>query len=529
MTFFRKLPYLREEYKMRTLAELKARWFISESTVCIDDDPSIPIGAQTFADLRLNFRHAGTALGNHTDGNLITILGDGDVYMAKWYDLITSAGITVVYNTNWMLQNVLTKASVPASTAIDTLIEVNNGPASVYQFVDGNKMAAFANIPANLQLVAGGVISTRDFRFPVNGSNHQKFMVAKTSATGWALVGSIDINSGRLDDSSHSGNFPVLTHDFGVSVEGPAVADIEKTFVERWNDSSRTTQHPFEAVDPLQPLITEPIGTYTAAGSHSVQVLRTYGIGPFSYLWADHEFEGEFSIWAATLNAIRKAETYIYIEDQTFLSFAWPALCDAPSSMLFGRLTDLIYQLGEALKRGVRVGIILSKKGANPSETFQRHHSLNFLNAIAITSASLWASNGVPRPNFFVGSLDNGSDVIFVHSKMFIVDDEFALVGSANFDQRSMCHDGELKLGIVDEQNLFVKTLRSTLYQEHSQQPSTTFDDPITAFESMKTFVETGVGRLRNYDFSILWQPWGHANIVNTVLWPYAGPPNLRQ
>lgn len=511
----------------RTLAELKARWFISESTVCIDADPSFHL-AQTFADLRLNFRHAGTALENHTDGNLVTILGDGDVYMAKWYDVITSAGITTVYNTNWMLDNVLTKASVPTSTAIDTLIEVNSGPATVYQFVDGNKMASYANIPSNRQLVAGGVISMRDFRFPVNGSNHQKFMVAKTSTTGLALVGSIDINAGRLDDSSHSGNFPSTTHDFGVSVEGPAVADIEKTFVERWNDSSRETKHPFEAIDPLQPPITEPIGTYTPVGSHSVQVLRTYGIGRFSYSWADHELEGEFSIWASTLNAIRKAENYIYIEDQTFLSFAWPALCDAPEVMLFGRLTDLVYQLGEALKRGVRVGIIVSNKPASWNEVFQKHHSLNFLKPIAEASAIAWASNGVPRANFFVGSLDNGNGVIYVHSKMFIVDDEFASVGSANFDQRSMCHDGEIKLGIVDEQNLFVKTLRSTLYQEHSQQPSTAFDDPITAFENMKTFVETNVGRLRNYDFSNLWQPWGHANDVNWVWWPYAGPANLR-
>jgi phosphatidylserine/phosphatidylglycerophosphate/cardiolipin synthase-like enzyme len=296
-------------------------------------------------------------------------------------------------------------------------------------------------------------------------------------------------------------------------VEGPAVADIERTFVERWNDSSRTRNWPFEATDPDQPVITEPIGTYAPTGSHSVQVLRTYGVGQYSYSWADAPGKGEFSIWASTLNAIKKAETYIYIEDQTFLTFGWPASCDDifnPARMA----KDLIYQLGEALERGVRVGVIISNKDSIPFEIFQRNYSLNFLNSIASNHNS----------NFFVGYLHNGSDVIYVHSKMFIVDDEFALIGSANFDQRSMTHDGELKIGIIDENNQFVKTLRSELYHEHSQQPAASVDDPVIAFDSMKSYVASGTGRLRNYDFSNLSEPYGHSEAVNNIWWPYAGP-----
>ena len=487
---------------MRTLAELKQRWFIDSTT---------------FTSEGLNFRHPGAILESHTDGNDIQILGEGDIYMGMWYDLITNPDVTTVYNTNWRLDDVLTKSALPLSNALDTLIRVNNGPATVYQFVDGNKLACNTNIFSNVTLYNSGVISTSDFRFPVNGSNHQKFMVAKTSTSGWALVGSIDITAERLDDNTHSGNYDKITHDFGVLVEGPAVADIERTFVDRWNDPSRTRDWPFEAIDPDQPVISGAIGTYAPTGSHSVQVLRTYGVGIYSYSWADQPGEGEFSIWASTLNAIKNAETYIYIEDQTFLTFGWPPMCDDIFNPA-GMATDLVYQLGEALKRGVRVGIILSKKGSNKFETFQRHHSLNFLSAIANDNGS----------NFFVASLNNGADVIYVLSKMFIVDDEFTLIGSANFDQRSMCHDGEIKIGVVDENNLFVKTLRSTLYQEHSQQPATDFDDPVIAFDNMKSYVLAGTGRLRNYDFSNLSQPYGHASIVNGVGWPYAGPLNLR-
>ncbi len=514
---------------MPTLQELKDKWFIDGNTEFIeayppDTNPPL-IDAATFDDIGLNFRHTGTALLNHTDGNKITILGEGKTYMEKWYDLITDPNVTTVYNTNWIIDNVQTKQSVSTSTALDTLIQVASGSASVYQFADGNLMSFYANIPSNIKLILGGVISTGDYRFPAPaGSNHQKFMIVKTSTTGWALVGSIDITVHRLDDETHSGTFEKITHDFGVMVEGPVVSDIEKTFVERWNDSSRDRHFPYFAMDPPQPPIINPIGTYAPAGSHSIQVLRTYGLGKFTYSWADSSAnppeKGEFSIWASTLNAIKKAQSYIYIEDQTFLTLGWPARCDD----IFNparQVVDLIYQLGEALKRNVRVGIIVSKKGANPYETFQRHYSLNFLSNIASANGS----------NFFVGYIDNGSEFIYLHSKLFLVDDEFVLIGSANFDQRSMTHDSELKLGVVDENNVFVKELRSALYAEHSELPTTNFDDPIQAFDDMKQYVDPNTpltGRLRNYDFSNLSQPYMHAKIVNGIGWPYAGPLNLK-
>ena len=364
-----------------------------------------------------------------------------------------------------------------------------------------------------------------EYRFPFWGSNHQKFMVAKTNAGGSALVGSIDITEKRFDTNSHS-NDP-RTHDFGVLVEGPAVADIEKTFVERWNNPTRIENSPFHAVDPDHPEITQTVGSYATTGSqHSIQVLRTYGIGLFSYSWANNPGEGEFSIWASTLNAIKKAETYIYIEDQTFLTFAWPPCCDQNPNP-DAQETDLIYQLGEALKRGVRLGVIVDFSSTLGFGKYQRNYSLNFLSNIAESNGS----------NFFVAFLVNGTniaDAITVHSKMFLVDDEFALIGSANFDQRSMCHDGELKLGIVDEEGLFVKNLRSTLYEEHSEQNNVDFSEPVAAFDLMKSYVHTDrdtgqtTGRLNAYHFEDLTVPEYHAFMVNNVIWPYAGPENLR-
>ncbi len=515
---------------MPTLQELKNKWFIDDSVVLIEANlgPDFPPPLNrdwTVAELGMNFRHPGAALANHTDGNSITVLGDGEAYLGMWHDVMTRPDIVTVYSTNWRIDNVLTKAAVPTSTALDVLIQTNNGTADVYQFVDGNKLAIDTNRTSQLLLYSAGVSSLREFRFPVNGSVHQKFTVAKTNDFAWALIGSVDVTVNRLDDSTHSGNYSKITHDFGVILEGPAVVDIERTFIDRWNDSSRSRFIPFRATDPprgILPVISNPPANYPATGSHSVQVLRTYGVGRYSYSWADSAGEGEFSIWASTLNAIKNATRYIYIEDQTFMTFAWPPCCNQHPNPL-AREADLIYQLGEALKRGVRVGVLLADSGgfsgASRYETYQRHYSLSWLSQIAQEHGN----------NFFVGSLKNTAGTpIYIHSKLFVADDEFALIGSANFDQRSMTHDGEIKIGVVDADNNLIKELRSSLFFEHSQNLDTMIIDPIAAFDNMKSHVISQVGRLQNYNFSTFVKPRAHAEISNNIGWPYAGPSILR-
>ncbi len=48
-----------------------------------------------------------------------------------------------------------------------------------------------------------------------------------------------------------------------------------------------------------------------------------------------------------------------------------------------------------------------------------------------------------------------------------IIDDEFVLLGSANVNQKSMTHDSELDVGIVDADGMFAKDLRKALWAEH--------------------------------------------------------------
>jgi phosphatidylserine/phosphatidylglycerophosphate/cardiolipin synthase-like enzyme len=54
---------------------------------------------------------------------------------------------------------------------------------------------------------------------------------------------------------------------------------------------------------------------------------------------------------------------------------------------------------------------------------------------------------------------------IYVHSKVAIVDDRWATIGSANLNSRGMSHDAELNLSVLDSD--FARALRLMLWTEH--------------------------------------------------------------
>src|SRR5204863_4033472 len=63
-------------------------------------------------------------------------------------------------------------------------------------------------------------------------------------------------------------------------------------------------------------------------------------------------------------------------------------------------------------------------------------------------------------------------DPIYVHSKVMIIDDVYAVVGSPNINRRGMTHDTELAAGVVDADIVggvcrFARDLRLNLWGEH--------------------------------------------------------------
>jgi phosphatidylserine/phosphatidylglycerophosphate/cardiolipin synthase-like enzyme len=309
-------------------------------------------------------------------------------------------------------------------------------------------------------------------------------------------------------------------------IVGPAVVDVEKTFRDRWNDSTRHLG--LEPVLHEQPLITTPYAAAPAAGTHSVQVLRTYGITSktFGYSWSP---TGEFTVWASYLNAIRRAARYIYIEDQYFLPFDWPP-CYSRSGP--ARDTDLIYQLGEAMKRGVTV-IVVTPSNTDDSthlyQKYQRDLGVNYLAGVKAAGAA---------GDIIVAALKHGTTDVYVHSKLMIVDDEFVLIGSTNVGQRSMTHDSELHIGVVDSAGTFARALRTAIWHEHTDRDPAALEDPVAAIARFRDDVAASAGHLKPYPVNPLdvypavpgsrSPPIGHVELLRLLIDPYAGPPGLR-
>jgi phosphatidylserine/phosphatidylglycerophosphate/cardiolipin synthase-like enzyme len=56
----------------------------------------------------------------------------------------------------------------------------------------------------------------------------------------------------------------------------------------------------------------------------------------------------------------------------------------------------------------------------------------------------------------------------YVHSKMYIIDDQFTIIGSANCNRRGWTHDSEVVAGILDPVGSeFARQLRIALWAEH--------------------------------------------------------------
>src|SRR5262249_22343263 len=113
------------------------------------------------------------------------------------------------------------------------------------------------------KLNQGGVVAILDDNYPDGvGSSHQKFSIQRLSNTeATLLIGSIDVSKWGVGPDIHQ---------IGLRVKGPAIRDVEITFLDRWKS---------EYIDP--PVNIEyPLENFTyfeTDGPHSIQVLRTYG------------------------------------------------------------------------------------------------------------------------------------------------------------------------------------------------------------------------------------------------------------
>jgi phosphatidylserine/phosphatidylglycerophosphate/cardiolipin synthase-like enzyme len=140
------------------------------------------------------------------------------------------------------------------------------------------------------------------------GVYHQKYVNIKAAAGGLvSYLGGIDINSDRPDTTIHRARHPF--HDVQVRVTGPAVIDVIRSYAER------ATLH----AAPI-PIAVPAAGSVGPAGSHLVQIARTYfkpGAGSATSALAFAP-QGESTPVRTIKAAMAQARDFIYIEDQYF-------------------------------------------------------------------------------------------------------------------------------------------------------------------------------------------------------------------
>lgn len=404
--------------------------------------------------------------------------------------------------------------------------------------------AAQENRHLGEEINAAGGCCLLDMRVRIGGSHHQKFVILRHPGRmelDVAYVGGIDLCHSRRDDADHAGDpqrQPMAKvygarppwHDVQLAITGPAVADVETVFRERWDDPQALSRSPFHRLAdrrrgddqvraPLPPRWSAPDVT----GPHAVQLLRTYGRRLGGYPFAPR---GERSVARGYIKALERARRLIYIEDQ----YLWSSDVGAQIARALARNTDLrlIAVLPHHPDQNGRV--------SGPPNVYGRQAAFARMRDVAPDRVAFYGiENALGTP-------------IYVHAKVCIIDDLWASTGSDNFNRRSWTHDSELTAAVWDTSGAapesgYAQELRLTLAREHlgSDTASAAMDEMFEAFASsaraLAAWYEGGrrgprpAGQLRPLDDQQIsrWSRWWAEPLYRTLYDPDARPLRARR
>uniref|UniRef100_J3MFL1 phospholipase D n=1 Tax=Oryza brachyantha TaxID=4533 RepID=J3MFL1_ORYBR len=412
---------------------------------------------------------------------------------------------------------------------------------------------------------AGGSI-VMGVKAPLVATHHQKTVIVDHEIPGGSgglrsivsFVGGIDLCDGRYDTQAHSlfrtldgahhkdfhqasiddadlshGGPREPWHDIHSRIEGPVAWDVLDNFEQRWRKQGgdkdllvnlRAYEHLIAPPSPVK---------FPGNDDHeawSVQVFRSIDGGAVEGFPSSPEAAARLdltsgknnvidrSIQDAYIHAIRRAKSFIYIENQYFIgsSYAWRANGIKPEDIEAVNLIprELSLKITSKIAAGepftVYVMMPMWPEGPPGSHVvqaildWQRRTIQMMYDDIA---GALKAKNSDADPRdyltfFCLGNREvqsNGEYVpahhpregtqyakaqkarrfmIYVHSKMMIVDDEYIIVGSANINQRSMDggRDTEIAMGAFQPRHLNidgqaargqVHGFRMSLWYEH--------------------------------------------------------------
>ena len=253
--------------------------------------------------------------------------------------------------------------------------------------------------------------------------HHEKIMVIDDEL---AFVGGLDfttLGASRLDSSHHPPRQPMGWHDAAFKIRGPLVADVAQHFATRWRDVTGKSL--------------ESGAAPRAVGDVEAQLVRTVPEKIYKALP-----EGDFSLLASYIKALRDAKKLIYLENQ----FLW-------SSEIVKILAD---KLRNPPSDDFRLLVLLPSKPLTGKD--------DTLGQLAILAEADGDGERFLACTLY-GRDDRETCPVYIHAKVGIVDDEWLTIGSGNLNNHSLFNDSEVN--VVTHDPDLAQNTRLRLWAEH--------------------------------------------------------------
>ncbi|KAK9512055.1 hypothetical protein O3M35_000566 [Rhynocoris fuscipes] len=307
-------------------------------------------------------------------------------------------------------------------------------------------------------------------------------------------------------------------HDVGVMVQESAARDLARHFVQRWNavkleKAKLNPQYPYLLPKTYNE---KEYSEFSLPGIRQIkvscQVVRSLCHWSGGFIDAD-TWEG--SIHEAMVDAIAKARHYVYIENQFFITCGNGQVRNQIGDALFKRIVRA-YKEGTIFRVFVILPLLPGFEGEVGTPSGTALHAITHWNYASISRSSdsllmRLRDFGIEKPEEYItfhglrthAVLDNVpiTELIYVHSKLLLVDDRLMICGSANINDRSLIGKRDSEVAVVIEDEEFKEgqmngeryfsgklcgSLRRYLFREHlgllgSPYPRINVTDPISA------------------------------------------------
>ncbi|XP_052422344.1 phospholipase D1-like isoform X1 [Carassius gibelio] len=257
-------------------------------------------------------------------------------------------------------------------------------------------------------------------------------------------------------------------HDIGVLVHGKAARDIARHFIQRWNFTKLVKKRSGATCYPclVPKSLSAPMVPAQYSGKSTqanVQVLRSV------CQWSIGTKVHEESIHLAYVSAIQNSKHFIYIENQFFISCADKSIHNSIGDALTERILRAYRE-----KKKFRVYVVMpllpgfegdiSSGGGQAIKAIMHFNyrtmcrgERSIIERLKCVMADCWIKYisfcGLRTHADLDGRLV--TELIYVHSKLMIVDDCTVIIGSANINDRSMLGKRDSEMAVVVEDTEF--------------------------------------------------------------------------